>query len=512
MKFSFYFFLCLLPVLYACEQPEPTDLTQAALIPYPASVEATESRFCLQKGTLIRVEPFTKETQALGSYLQKTLNTTIGLNLALSPDNPSNSPNQIRLTLNKNTADTSPESYQLKITENEIALTADTPAGLFRGLQTLRQLVPLTATEDQHYVIATGIITDAPQYEYRGAMLDVSRHFFSVKEVKRYLDLLALCKINFLHLHLADDQGWRMEIKSWPKLTTYGSSTQVGGGPGGYYTQEDYQEIVRYAQSRYLTIVPEIDMPGHTNAALAAYPELNCDGVAPDLYTGTEVGFSTLCTDREIVYQFVEDVVREISALTPGPYFHIGGDESHVTALEDYIPFIERVQAIVTKYGKQVIGWDEIAHAQLREDAIVQYWAKPENALRGAAQGAKVLLSPAQKVYLDMQYDSTTKLGLHWAAYIEVDSAYLWSPEQQVEGLEQENIIGIESPLWSETITTMDEIEYMVFPRLLAHAELSWSPGRVRDWTHFSDRLARYAKHLEQLEVDFYRSPKVAWE
>jgi hexosaminidase len=294
-------------------------------------------------------------------------------------------------------------------------------------------------------------------------------------------------------------------------LTKTGGSTQVGGGAGGFYTQEDYQEIVAYAQQHFVTIVPEIDMPGHTNAALASYPVLNCNNVSPDLYTGTEVGFSTLCTGKEIVYDFVDDVVREIAAITPGPYFHVGGDESHVTALEDYIPFIERVQTIVTKHDKQLIGWDEVSHAQLAGDAVVQYWADPENVLRGVAQGAKVLLSPAHKVYLDMQYDSTTHLGLHWAAYIEVDSAYLWSPESLVAGLEKENILGIESPLWSETITNIDEIEYMVFPRLTAHAELGWSPASVRNWEHYKQRLQVHGKRLEALDVGFYRSSLIDW-
>ncbi len=205
-----------------------------------------------------------------------------------------------------------------------------------------------------------------PKYGYRGAMLDVARHFFTVDEVKKYIDLLAMYKINKLHLHLSDDQGWRIEIKSWPNLTNYGGSTEVGGGPGGFYTQEEYIELVSYAQERFITIIPEIDLPGHTNAALASYPELNCNGKSPDLYTGTEVGFSTLCANKEITFQFLDDVIREISEITPGPYFHIGGDESHVTKEEDYITFINRSQDMVLKYGKKVMGWDEIQNADLK--------------------------------------------------------------------------------------------------------------------------------------------------
>lgn len=502
--------IAMLFTFFSCEQPAPTDLSKSALIPFPKEIFPTHERFCLQNGTVIHVQ---EHLLPFAESMGEALEAATSLDITVERGDVTSGPSHIYLELlGDKMDDEGPGSYELNIKKKKIYLTSKSEAGLFRGLQTLLQLLPTTPTEDNHWVVASGVITDAPQYDYRGAMLDVSRHFFGVDDVKRFIDLIALCKINYLHLHLADDQGWRIEIKSWPNLTTHGGSTQVGGGSGGYYTQNDYQEIVRYAESRYVTIVPEIDMPGHTNAALASYPELNCNGVSPELYTGTEVGFSTLCTSKEIVYQFVDDVVREIAAMTPGPYFHIGGDESHVTALEDYIPFIERVQDIVTKYDKQVIGWDEISHAQLREDGVVQYWAMAENALRGVAQGTKVLLSPAHKVYLDMQYDSTTELGLHWAAYIELDSAYLWSPETLVPGIGKENILGIESPLWTETITNMDEIEYMVFPRLLAHAELSWSPAEVRDWPRFSDRLVRYAEHLKRLDIDYYASPVVTWE
>ena len=199
-------------------------------------------------------------------------------------------------------------------------------------------------------------------------MLDVARHFLSVDEVKRYVDLMAIHKLNRLHLHLADDQGWRIEIGSWPNLAAHGGSTEVGGGAGGFYTHAQYSELVRYAAERFITIVPEIDMPGHTNAALASYAELNCDGVAPPLYTGIEVGFSALCVDKEITYTFIDDVVREIAAITPGPWFHIGGDEVKTLAPERYARFIERVQTIVQSHGKQMIGWDEIAAADAAPD------------------------------------------------------------------------------------------------------------------------------------------------
>ncbi|MEA1886552.1 MAG: family 20 glycosylhydrolase [Bacteroidota bacterium] len=255
----------------------------------------------------------------------------------------------------------------------------------------------------------------------------------------------------------------------------------------------------------------EIDMPGHTNAALASYGELNCDGKLRNLYTGIEVGFSTLCTDKEVTYQFVDDVVREVAALTPGPWFHIGGDESHVTAHDDYVYFIDRAQDIVLKYGKKVIGWDEIANATPVEGTTVQFWADVENTNMGVAKGARVLMSTAARAYLDMQYDSTTHLGLHWAGYIEVDHAYTWDPASLVEGVTKEDIIGVEAPLWTKTITNIDELEYMVFPRLPGYAEIGWTTPALREWDTYKLRLADHGKRFEDLEIDFYRSPLVPW-
>jgi hexosaminidase len=343
-------------------------------------------------------------------------------------------------------------------------------------------------------------------------MLDVSRHFFGVNDVKQFIEYLAYYKMNVLHLHLSDDQGWRIEIKSWPDLANHGGSTQVGGGRGGYYTQEQYTDIVKYARDRYITIVPEIEMPGHSNAALASYPELNCNGKTTELYTGTDVGFSTLCTSKEITYKFIDDVVRELSEMTPGPYIHIGGDESHSTKIEDYIPFINRVQEIVTSHGKQVLGWDEIALATLKPNSVAQHWANLSNAEKAVNQGAKILMSPAVNAYLDMQYDSTSPLGLHWAAYIEVDKAFNWDPASLVPGLGKENIIGIEAPLWSETVTDLDEIEYLVFPRLPGYAEIGWTPSSMRNWEEYKIRLAKHEKWFNAMGINFYKSPTVPWD
>jgi hexosaminidase len=268
---------------------------------------------------------------------------------------------------------------------------------------------------------------------------------------------------------------------------------------------------VHYAKERYIMVVPEIDMPGHTNAALASYAELNCNGKATELYTGTKVGFSTLCTDKEVTYKFIDDVVRELAALTPGPYIHIGGDESLVTKKEDYIPFINKVQEIVLAHSKQVIGWDDIAIASLKPKVIAQHWANVKNANQAVSKGAKILMSPASKAYLDMQYDPKTKLGLHWAGYIEVDKAYNWDPATLVPGVGKENVLGIEAPLWTETITRMDEIEYMVFPRLPGYAEIGWTPSSVRNWDEYKVRLGNHGERFKAMNINFYLSGLVPW-
>jgi hexosaminidase len=500
----------------SCKKEIPSDLSNESIIPLPVSITATGDYFKLSSGTDIYIIGESEELKKIGQYLAEKLKPATGFEMEVKQATQIPRPGNICITLSGNETDPADESYELNITRKNLHLSAYTPAGVFRGIQTIRQILPakieLSTQQEGPWKIPSGTINDRPDYAYRGAMLDVSRHFFGVDDVKRFIDLIAYYKMNALHLHLSDDQGWRIEIKSWPDLATHGGSAQVGGGTGGYYTQEQYSDIVKYAQERYITIVPEIDMPGHTNAALASYAELNCDGNATELYTGTEVGFSTLCVKKEITYKFVDDVVRELVALTPGPYFHIGGDESNATEHNDYITFVERVQDIVKSHGKTVIGWDEIANTKLNEGSVAQYWDKAKNAKMAVEQGAKVLFSPAKKAYLDMQYDSTTKFGLHWAAYIEVDSAYIWDPASLVPGIKKENILGVEAPLWSETITNMDEIEYMVFPRLPGIAEIGWTPALKRDWNDYRERLSRHGERFKAMGIDYYPSKFIPWD
>ena len=492
-----------------------SDLTKENMIPYPLKVNATNSAFALDKNSIIQTSDTDKSFVGLGHFLSKKIKAKINLDIPVNSDGSKNKGNIIYIGQIQSDNFTDDEAYQLVITKDSVKISASTSEGAFRGIQTLRQIIPETSNDtlatQKMWLVPTGEIIDEPNFEFRGVMLDVARHFFSVKDVKKFIDVLAYYKINIMHLHLTDDQGWRIEIKSWPKLTEIGGSTEVGGASGGFYTQEDYKELVEYAAERYMTIIPEIDMPGHTNAASVSYPILNGNGKTPKLYTGMKVGFSTFDTRKDTVYAFIDDVIREISAITPGPYFHIGGDESHATKKNDYIHFINKIEKIVHKYDKQMIGWDEIMTADVDSNAIAQFWAEPKNALAAVKNRSKVILSPATKAYLDMKYDTLSKFGLHWAAYIPVDSAYMWSPENFVKGITKEDILGIEAPLWSETISNIDELEYLAFPRVIGYTELSWSTEENRDWKNYKIRLANQASFLNRMNVKFYHSELIDW-
>jgi hexosaminidase len=404
------------------------------------------------------------------------------------------------------------EGYELDARRDGVTIRARTPAGLFWGVQTLRQLLP--ANLSGALTVPGGTIKDWPRFAYRGVMLDVARHFFDVAAVKRFIDLSTMYKANYLHLHITDDQGWRIAIDSWPRLTEYGGGSEVGGGAGGFYTKADYSEIVAYAAQRFMTVVPEVDLPGHTNAALASYPELNCDGQAPPRYTGMEVGFSSLCVGKDLTYRFLDDVFGELAALTPGPYLHIGGDEATTLTPIDYATVVTKAQQIVASHGKTAIGWHEMAKANLVDGSVFQYWNTTFAALdlsAAVAAGHKVILSPANHAYLDQKYDDSSPLGLTWAGPTSVEKAYDWDPAAYLSGVDEGDILGVESPLWTETVTSMDDIEYLAFPRLAAIAEIGWSPLATHDWSAFRTRLGAQAPRWRVLGVDFAPADGVPW-
>jgi hexosaminidase len=491
---------------------------QHTLVPRPSTFEPGQGGgFEVTATTAIYVPPGSAEMLRVGRWLSEWIGIAAGpAPPRVDPGGAAPARDAIVLQLGA-VAEPGPEAYDLTITADRVVITGATPAGVFYGVQTFRQLLPgfveheATRANASRPLRASAVhIVDSPRFEWRGAMLDVARHFFDMDDVKRYMDLMSLHKLNRLHLHLADDQGWRIEIKSWPNLTAEGGKSEVGGGPGGFYSQQDYADLVAYGRDRGITIVPEIDMPGHTNAALASYAELNCSGVAPQRHTGIEVGFSSLCVDKEITYTFIDDVVREIAALTPGPYFHVGGDEVKTLTPAQYVAFVERVQGIVQSHGKVMVGWDEIAAARLLPTTIVQHW-RPDGAPgQAVAEGAKVIMSVANRAYLDMQYDTSSPIGLHWAAYIDVPDAYQWDPAAVAKEIPETSLLGVEAPLWSETAANMRDVEWLAFPRLAAIAEIGWSRGE-RQWPEFAARLGAQEPRWTALGINFHRSPKVPW-
>jgi len=506
------------PTATATPSPTPIGATSIQnIIPMPVSVTSGGGTFTLPGTAAIYVNPGTTEMLAIGQYLADKLNPSTGYGLTVIGTTSTPPNGNIYLTTVGGDPSLGTEGYLLTVTSDLVTLSAYQPTGLFRGLQTIRQMLPAavekSTVQPGPWTMATGTVRDYPRYAWRGTQLDVARHFFTVAQVEREIDEIAYYKINMFHMHLADNQGWRIYINSWPNLATYGGGTQVGGTCNNcYYTQADFSAIVAYAQARYITVVPEIDMPAHVNAALASYASLNCSGVAPARDTSLGGVNSSLCVSLPLTYQFVDDVIREISALTPGGYFHIGGDESSISQA-NYQTFENQVQPKVPAYGKLVDGWEEIAQVTLPANSVAQHWNTTNSfAPTAAAQGAKVLMSPAQKAYLDMKYYNNTPLGLTWAGLINTQTAYQWDPNTIVSGVSGSSVLGVEAPLWTETIVTMGDIEYMVFPRLIGHAEIGWSPATGRNWTEYKVRLGSHGPRLTNIGINFFADPIVPWQ
>lgn len=410
------------------------------------------------------------------------------------------------------------ESYRLVADADGVRISAADAAGLFYGVQTLGQL--LTRDEDGWSVPAVRV-DDAPRFAYRGVMLDVARHFHPVATVEAYIDRAAALKFNYLHLHLTDDQGWRLEIPSRPLLTERASGSSVGGDGGGFYTQDDYRRIVSYAAARHMTVVPEIDLPGHTHAVSLAYPELAEQPVVTahvretveafggglprhgEPYEGMAVGFSSLRIREEATYAFLTDVLTEVAALTPGPYLHVGGDEALGTSAEDYSHVMARATEIVSDLGKTPVTWHEAGSAPgLVPGTIGQYWGfvtpldgMDDKTRAFVARGGRVILSPADAVYLDMKPSDDFPIGLTWArGATSLERAYDWEPAEVVAGVGEADILGVEAPLWTETVRDLADIDALAFPRISAAAEAAWSPRTGsqpdRSWSSFRERAA----------------------
>ncbi len=490
-----------------------SDRTANNIIPKPLSYEAGKGKFILNKDTSIYVkgnnEEETEELVKVAELLREKLSPATGYELKVIKGENTAKGN-ILLTTVGGEENQGTEGYKMVTDPSGVTITAFKPEGIFRGVQTLRQSLPAdidksTIVKGVEWSIPAATIVDKPEYSYRGLMIDVARHFFTVDEVKRQIDLAAQYKINKVHLHLSDDQGWRLEIKKYPDLTLIGGSTEVGGGPGGYYTQEQFKDIVDYAAKRYVEIIPEFDMPGHTNAALASYGFLNPDGQKKPLYTGTKVGFSTFMTDSEETYNFIDDVIKEVSEISPSKYIHIGGDEADSTPKEGYDYFVGRVAKIAQKYGKEPIGWDPIdTSPEITSDVILQNWRDSNSA--AVEKKMKIITSNASKAYLDMKYNKDTPYGLDWAGLIPVETAYNWDP---TDFAPKELVLGLEAPLWTEFIEDQDQMDYMIYPRLPGYAEIGWTPKASRDWEEYKVRLKGQGSRLENEGVNYYKDPEI---
>ena len=508
-------------LLSACrparQAPAPvTDPTPIDVVPAPASVRLSPAdTFALDSTSSLVVETDDPRVVRTAQLLAAVLRPSTGYALPISNGALPGTRGFVALRLDASRATLGAEGYELRVWRDSARIIAREPAGLFYGTQTLRQLLPAAIESHmrlgRRWAVPGMTIVDGPRFPWRGGMLDVARHFFTVDEVKQYIDILALYKLNVFHIHLSDDQGWRIEINSRPKLAQEGSVTEVGGGPGGYYTQQQYRELVAYAAERFITVVPEIDMPAHTNAALVAYPELSCSKRPTALYTGIDVGWSAFCPDRDDVFALVDDIVRELAALTPGPYFHIGGDEVEVLNKEQYERFVQRAQDVAIRYGKIPVGWEEIGRTRLRPGTLVQNW-RTDSAGPSVAQGAKVIVSPGTKMYLDMKYNAQTELGLRWAGLIEVRDVYEWDPATYMKGATERDLVGLEAPLWSETIRNIGAAQYLLVPRLPTLAEVAWTPQSLRTWDGFRRRLGAQAPRWRLLGINYYASPQISWQ
>lgn len=350
--------------------------------------------------------------------------------------------------------------------------------------------------------------TSNPYYEWRGMMLDVVRHFFSVEDVISVMDIAQAQGLNRFHLHLTDDQGWRIDIPGWPQLVGKSSDGGVEGAAGGYYSQADWERLRQAAHERGLLLIPEVDFPGHSNAALHAVPGLNPDGKCPEPYRGIEVGFSSLRMSAPDTERFLRDVYTYIAQISDG-YVHIGGDESHSTSHDEYVELVSIAAATVREAGAKLIAWQEAADL-LEPGDLVQLWdsrMSHESVVSAAQRGVKVIMSPSNYFYLDMKYDQDTPFGLDWSGYVPLRRTTSVRPDELLEGLGRERIVGIEANIWTETLSTFDQLSYMLLPRLAAVGEIGLHGGV--DWEDFESRLPEMTQEWDRNGWSWHNSDDV---
>ena len=501
-----------------------------SLVPKPLEMQVGAGEFSLNFKT--RIVATDEEGRQLASYLNDFLLKSHGFKLPFDA-RLKNTKNAIVITSDPNAP---AESYQLMIDADSVKITGR-GAGLFYGAQSLLQLIPLNAKPP--FKVPFVAVKDAPRFRYRGMHLDVGRHFFPVEFVKKYIDLMAQYKMNNFHWHLTEDQGWRIEIKKYPKLTSVGgyrketvvghagtSKTYDGKPYGGFYTQEQIKEVVAYAKARYINVIPEIEMPGHSQAALAAYPELGCTPGPFEAATTWGVFKDVFCPTEE-TFRFLEDVITEVTELFPGPYIHVGGDEcpkdrwkespiaqevikreglKDEHELQSY--FIRRMEKFINSKGKRIIGWDEILEGGLAPDATVMSWRGEAGGIEAAKQKHDVIMTPGAYCYFDHYQGDPQTEPLNIGGYTTLSKVYSYNPEPKELTPEQHKyILGAQGNVWTEYMKTPEFVEYMVFPRLLALSEVLWTPQDKRSWEDFETRLPAQLARLDAQKVN-YRSPE----
>ena len=505
------------------------------VVPLPKSVVMAKGLpFNLTNATTIVYEGTNPEMKRNARFLSEYIQQASGIKTAVL-DKRDKKAAAIVLTIDPKVVGS--EAYRLSVNNKQVTIAASTPAGVFYGIQTLRKSLPVQTTGEAITLPAV-TVADAPRFGYRGMMLDCARHFFPLSFVKKFIDILAMHNMNVFHWHLTEDQGWRLEIKSHPELTAKSSmrsGTVIGHNAtvddsiphGGFYTQQEAREIVEYARQRHITVIPEIDMPGHMLAALAAYPELGCTGGPYEVGHRWGVYKDVLCLGKESTYKFVQDVIDEVVDIFPAKYFHIGGDESptvmwekcpkclqkakdentDIKHLQQY--FTNRVEKYLNGKGKSIIGWDEILEGKINQSATIMSWRGVEPGLKAAKQGHDVIMTPSSHVYFDHYQTKDTK---HEPDAIggcsPVDKVYSYEPLPDTLSAEAKNRIkGVQANLWTEYIPFTTQAEYMVLPRMAALAEVQWTPVAKKNFDDFSKRALRlsdlydrygyqYARHL----------------
>ncbi|UMB61790.1 beta-N-acetylhexosaminidase [Lutibacter sp. A80] len=534
MKHLLLITLCL--IINSCSNKYETVVNSEEdylIIPKPTSLEISTGKFLIDSNTKIIGEE-TLENE--GNYLSNLLSEIIGETIPFTNDTKIKG----NILLKLDASITNKEGYKLTINYNQITIAGKTTKGVFYGIQTLNQLIPSVKDSNNEVLIPAATIIDSPRYAYRGMHLDVARHFFPVQFVKKYIDILAMHKMNTFHWHLTEDQGWRIEIKKYPKLTEVGSirkETIVGHGNtwknsdvkydgtpyGGFYTQEDVKEIVAYATERHVTVIPEIELPGHALAAIAAYPELGNTGEQYEV--GTRWGvFPEIYAPSEETFKFLENVLSEVIELFPSKLIHIGGDEAPKTQwensklaqevikreglkneheLQSY--FIKRIEKFLNSKGRNIIGWDEILEGGLAPNATVMSWRGEKGGIEAAKIHHNVIMTPTKYCYFDFyQTKNRENEPLAIGGNTTVEDVYSYEPTpKELTEEESKYVLGAQGNVWTEYMKTPEHVEYMILPRLTALSEVVWSTKDSRNWDDFQQRLKNIVIKYDEMDLNY---------